>query len=252
MWKIEHPVPAGGLLEDALATPLKAQLIKKLTNVVKISANCNHFLALERNDTEPIGLWNHEKVTKWFETIRLGDYASIVKYQKIDGKKIEQADSSYLADVLGIMQEVEQDKLRFEVGRVRDGLIGECKVWGWGNNKWGQLGLYGGNNFPEPKQIPLPDLFEASQLQKDRDFIVNIECGKRQSAFITHKGEVWVTGNYHTDKPAGGATSDTISRTTRALSGGNQIELSELDSEERKAVMTLPGAYQVIKGSKQA
>jgi hypothetical protein len=56
---------------------------------VKISANCNHFLALERNDTEPIGLWNHEKVTKWFETIRLGDYASIVKYQRIDGKKIE-------------------------------------------------------------------------------------------------------------------------------------------------------------------
>lgn len=85
VWKIEHP---GGLSEDPLATPLKAQLIKKLQNVVKISANCNHFLALERNDTEPIGLWNHEKVTKWFETIRLGDYASIVKYQKIDGKKI--------------------------------------------------------------------------------------------------------------------------------------------------------------------
>lgn len=150
------------------------------------------------------------------------------------------------------MQEVEQDKLRFEIGRVREGLIGECKVWGWGNNKWGQLGLYGGNNFPEPKQIPLPDLFETTQLQKDRDYIANIECGKRQSAFITHKGEVWITGNYHTDKPIGLAPSDTVSRTSRALSGGNQIELSELDTEERKAVMTLPGAYQVLKGSKRA
>jgi len=118
-------------------------------------------MALERNDTEPLGTWSHETVAKWLESIRLGDYSSIVKYQKIDGPKIAKADTEFLANVLGIMQEVEQDKLRFEVGRVRHGLIGECKVWGWGNNKWGQLGLYGGNNFPEPKLVPVPELNEA-------------------------------------------------------------------------------------------
>jgi len=66
VWKIEHPVPAGGLPEDPASEPLKAQLIKKLSSIVKISATCNHFLALERNDTEPIGTWDHEKVAKWF------------------------------------------------------------------------------------------------------------------------------------------------------------------------------------------
>ena len=81
------------------------------------------------------------------------------------------------------MQEVEQDKLRFEIGKVRNGLIGESKLWGWGNNKWGQLGLYGANNYPEPKLIPLPpdftDLPQQLLQPKPRDFLVSIECGKR-------------------------------------------------------------------------
>jgi hypothetical protein len=74
-----------------------------------------------------------------------------------------QADNDFLQDTLGIMGEVEQDKLRFEIGLVREGSIGECKLYGWGNNKWGQLGLYGANNFPEPKQIPLPDLMDKAK-----------------------------------------------------------------------------------------
>jgi len=33
------------------------------------------------------------------------------------------------------------------------------------------------------------------------------------------------------------------------LSGGGPIDFGELSDEERKAVMTLPGAYQGLKGS---
>jgi alpha-tubulin suppressor-like RCC1 family protein len=92
------------------------------------------------------------------------------------------------------MQEVEQDKLRFEIGKVLNGVIGESRVWGWGNNKWGQLGLYGGNNFPEPKLIPIPELL------KPGNYITSVECGKRHSAFITSLGEVYITGNYVPEK----------------------------------------------------
>lgn len=97
-----------------------------------------------------------------------------------------------MADSLGIMQEVEQDKFRFEVSKVMHAQIGEAKLHGWGNNKFGQLALYGMNNVHEPKQIPLPALNSKDELflkgGRDKDYIVSVECGKRNTAFITHKG----------------------------------------------------------------
>ena len=91
--------------------------------------------------------------------------------------------------------------MRFEIGRVRFGIIGESKIWGWGNNKWGQLGLYGPNNVPEPKIISIPEINEPKIAQDaKKDYIVQVECGKRHSAFITNKGEIWIAGNYVPDK----------------------------------------------------
>lgn len=62
-------------------------------------------------------------------------------------------------------------------------------IYGWGNNLFGQLGLIG-NNVPYPKLVPLPEL------EDPKDFIVNVACGKRNSAFITDQGKVFITGNY--------------------------------------------------------
>jgi hypothetical protein len=71
------------------------------------------------------------------------------------------------------MQEVEQDKFRFEISKVINKQIGESKLYGWGNNKWGQLGIYGANNIPEPKLIPLPDLNPEKSLPGSvKDYIV--------------------------------------------------------------------------------
>jgi hypothetical protein len=44
-------VPKEGFVTSEIAEPFKAVLIKRLSNIVNISANCNHFLALERNET---------------------------------------------------------------------------------------------------------------------------------------------------------------------------------------------------------
>lgn len=40
-----------------------------------------------------------------------------------------------------MMQEIEFDKIRFEIGKLQERQIGESKIWGWGNNKFGQLGI---------------------------------------------------------------------------------------------------------------
>jgi hypothetical protein len=34
------------------------------------------------------------------------------------------------------------------------------------------------------------------------DYVIRIECGKRNSAIITNGGDIWVSGNYKAEKPA--------------------------------------------------
>lgn len=50
------------------------------------------------------------------------------------------------------------------------------------------------SNIPSPKEIPLPEFKDP------KDYIVSIECGKRNSAIMTKNGELWVSGNYKPDK----------------------------------------------------
>lgn len=107
VFKIDHSVPKEGFASDVIETPLKAVQIKRLQDIVYISANFNHFLALERKDIQPLKVWGSEKVSQWVTTIGLGDCSNVVRYQKISGEQIENADNYFLADSLGIMQEVE-------------------------------------------------------------------------------------------------------------------------------------------------
>ena len=109
------------------------------------------------------------------------------------------------------------------------------------------------NNVPEPKIIPLPEINDAKIVQKGhKDYIVSVECGKKHSAFITYKKEVWIAGNYVPDKiQSGPAEGFGAYKGGRSLSGG--IDPGELSDEERKAVMTLPGAQSVLhKNSKNS
>jgi len=84
-------------------TPLKALPIKRLSNIVKISACYGHFLALERADTEPVAQWPPAKVIEWFNSIGLGESCNVIRYQKISGAVIMTADDDFLADTLGIL-----------------------------------------------------------------------------------------------------------------------------------------------------
>ena len=68
-------------------------------------------------------------------------------------------------------------------------------IYGWCSNMFGNLGLVG-NSVPDPKLIPIPEM------EDKKDFIVSISCGKRNSAFLTEQGQVWITGNYQPEKLA--------------------------------------------------
>lgn len=85
----------------------------------------------------PLAKWTPEQVLAWMKTIGFSDCANVVKWSKINGEQIANADEYFMSDVLGIMTEVEQDKLRFEIGKALDSQIGESKLYGWGNNKFG-------------------------------------------------------------------------------------------------------------------
>lgn len=63
-----------------------------------------------------------------------------------------------------------------------------------------------GNNIPGPKEIAIPEF------ENKNDYITKIECGKRNSAIITKFGEIWITGNYKTDK----VVKDTIIKNKEA------------------------------------
>ena len=80
VYKIDHPVPKEGFLTNEIETPLKLVQIKRLQDIVKISANCNHFLALERKDVAPLKEWGSEKVYQWVTAIGMGECANIIRY----------------------------------------------------------------------------------------------------------------------------------------------------------------------------
>lgn len=74
-----------------------------------------------------------------------------------------------------------------EIGSVSKKTLNKPRLYGWGSNNFGQLGVNTGNlTINTPVDISLP-VFD-----KD-DQIVHLECGWKASAFITMKGNVWLT-----------------------------------------------------------
>jgi hypothetical protein len=87
--------------------------------------------------------------------------------------------------------------------------------------------------------------------------VVKIECGKRNSAFITNKGDLWITGNYVPEKSATAATANNSIEEAksrgRAYSGSastaakiEPFDPSELSEEDRRAIMSIPGPHQAL------
>ena len=162
---------------------------QKFPNFYTINGSNNYFLLLEKEKIKPLEEWSNEEIYKWFEEMELDDYLNIIKYQKITGKDIVYGGKDYLIDTMGV-EEDHLNKLNYEISSLKFGTSKDMKLWGWGNNKNGQLGLINYQKFIKiPTQINLPNMIPDDTIEK-------IYCGKTYSILLTKFGNLFVTGNY--------------------------------------------------------
>ena len=146
----------------------------------------NLFLLLEKEIVPPLSQWTTEEVYKWFEEMKLDDYLNIIKYEKISGKDLVIADNTFYENVMG-MEEDQMKKVKYEVSRIKQGYGKNMKLWGWGSNKKGQLGLvnYSQAYVKTPTKLTLPIL------EQDMDSIEKIYCGKTFSLLLSKYGFIY-------------------------------------------------------------
>jgi len=126
---------------------------------------------------------------------------------------LEKQDIYFFEDVLGILGENEQIKLGNEIVRMKNPAVIETALYGWGANTHGQLGVYKLNSVQMPKQIDLPESldiqaqlshekgkYNTEKVLQELDYPLRVICGKRSTALVSNKGNLWLCGNYKAEK----------------------------------------------------
>ncbi len=163
----------------------------KFSNIEYISCGDGFNIIYEREDILPLEKWTEKEVYDWFKEMNLDEYLNIIKYKKITGLNIIKADEKYFSENFGMDDDMIM-KIQYEVNKIkRNSSCKNMKLWGWGNNKNGQLGQlnYEKDYIKSLRKINLPEL-------KENDFIVFVKIVKNYSIFITKFGEIYITGNY--------------------------------------------------------
>ena len=81
-----------------------------------------------------------------------------------------------------------QTKFLNEIEKVSQKTYTTPKLYGWGNNSSGQLGL----NVVQANVGSPVEIKTLLELGKN-DYIEHIECGTKATAIVTHSGKVWIT-----------------------------------------------------------
>jgi hypothetical protein len=162
----------------------------KFNNIFSLNSSDNFWFLLEKKVMPPLIEWKNSDIYKWFENLRLYDYLNIIKYEKITGKDILNGDKDFFVKCIG-MEEDEIKKLMYEITKVKIGSNRQCQLFGWGNNKNGQLGLMNLNvNYCKfPTKINLPNLNENDSVEK-------IFTGNSYTILLSKMGKVFITGKY--------------------------------------------------------
>jgi hypothetical protein len=170
----------------------------KCKNIQEVACGENFWLLLEREEMKPLEKWNVPEVIDWFRSMNLDEFSNIIKYEKITGKDIVDADETFFVNIMGMMDDNQIKKVKYEMNTVKNVSCKKTKLWGWGSNKQGQLGQinYNHNFLKSPTKINLPEMKHES------DFIIKIYCGKTFSLLQTKFGELFMTGNYSTKDKA--------------------------------------------------
>ena len=164
---------------------------QKFNNYYSMSNGENFWLLLEKKILPPLQEWTTNEIYKWFEELKFYDYLNLIKYEKITGKDIFEGDSDFFRNCIG-MNDDNIKKLNYEISKIKLGLSKYLKLWGWGNNKNGQLGMINYNL----SYVKVPTLINLPEFQ-DNESIEKIYCGKGYSLIISNFGNVFITGNYN-------------------------------------------------------
>ena len=164
----------------------------KFPNYYTMSFGDSYWILLEQNYRIPLIDWSMNEIYEWFKEIGFEEYLNIIKYDKIDGKKIIEGDKKYYKDILG-MAGNKINQLYKEIKKVEDGSAHKMKIWGYGNNRFGQLGLINTKYSKTPLKLEIPE----NELKINNDFITDIICSNTISLLITKKEKIYICGNYN-------------------------------------------------------
>ena len=166
----------------------------KFPNYYTMSFGENFWILLEQNYKIPLIDWTMEDILIWFEKeIDFEEYVNVVKYQKINGKNIIEGDRKYFRDILGMSSNKIKQLTNKEIKKVENGSIKNLKIWGYGNNRFGQLGLVSTKYSKIPIKLEIPE----NDLNLNNDFIVKIICSNTISLLITKKEKIYICGNFN-------------------------------------------------------
>jgi uncharacterized protein (UPF0248 family) len=182
-WEVDMSIPRlDNFFKVSVVESLKTKRIKKLY------CGLNFYFALERDLIDSIDKWNNKQILEWAEKINFTDYLKILQYENITGKDLINADKKFLEDRLGLKKEDLQTKFFTEITTLAKPSFGKQRLYGWGNNTWGQLGVQTpGTNVIHAIEIPMPNL------EKENDEILKIECGWKQSVIFTKNNNLWIS-----------------------------------------------------------
>ena len=164
----------------------------KFPDYYKMSFGDNYWILIEQKYRVPLIEWSVDEVMDWFEKdLKYEDYLKVIKYQKIDGKAIIEGDKEFFMNCLGMTRNIIRNLCEKEIKKVENGSVKNLKIWGWGNNKNGNLGILNLKYTKKPIKISAP-----SNLEED-DFIMNLICSKEITVFITRKKKIYICGNFN-------------------------------------------------------
>lgn len=98
----------------------------------------------------------------------------------------------FFLNVMGMMDENEIKKVKYEINRVKNVTVKKTQLWGWGSNKMGQLAQMDYSN----SFIKVPTLINLPEMKNEQDYISKIYTGKSFALLQTKFGELYMTGNY--------------------------------------------------------
>ena len=180
--------------KDTLISFYKINQGIKFPHYYTMSFGPNFWILLEQNYRIPLIDWNMEQILEWFEKeIGYEEYLNMIKYQRVTGKNILDGDRKYFKETLGMSANKIKQLLNQEIKKVEDGSVSNMKIWGYGSNKFGQLGLANIKYSKIPINLEIPE----KELKMNNDFIVKIICSNTISLLITRKQKIYICGNFN-------------------------------------------------------